>query len=257
MLSKSFVRARQIANRYRGDGHAVLRAEKKADRGSLYVYAPIGASFWGDTISAQDIADRLDEVKGVKALDIYVNSEGGDVFDGIAIYNMLRRFDAEKTVHIDGIAASIASVIALAGDRIVTGAGATWMIHNPWGFAMGGSAEMRKTAEVLDQKREDIVDIYAARTGASRAELRALMDAETWMTAAEAKERGFTDEIAEADGEDAVEDSKPSKLTAALRETETRILAATPERDAVTRMQARTLSRRASPPAAGQPATKK
>lgn len=167
-----------------------ILAKANGTRGELYIYESIGDGFFGG-VTAQSVSEALKDLGKVRALDIYVNSDGGSVFDGIAIYNQLRRFDAEKTVHIDGIAASIASVIAMAADDRRIAENAMVMIHDPWGAAVGTSAEMRKYAESLDQVRETILDTYVTRTGGSRAEIGQWMSAETWMSAAEAVKRGF------------------------------------------------------------------
>jgi len=115
----------------------------------------------------------------------------------VAIYNTLKRHPARLEVDVDGIAASIASVIMMAGDEIRMAANAMCMVHNPHGFSMGGSDEMRKTADLLDQIKGTIVDTYAKRTGEQSAVISALMDDETWMTADEARRYGFADVITE------------------------------------------------------------
>jgi ATP-dependent protease ClpP protease subunit len=115
------------------------------------------------------------------------------VFDGVAIYNNLKRHPARIEVDVDGIAASIASVIAMAGDEIRMAGNAMMMIHNPYGMAMGSSDDMRKTAELLDQIKTVIVDTYAKRTGEAGGAIAQMMDDETWMTAEEARKNGFSD----------------------------------------------------------------
>lgn len=168
----------------------------KDEAGAIYIYAPIG--MWGG-IQAQDVANALDIQGKKKALNIYINSEGGDVFEAVAIYNLIARFDGKKTVYVDGLAASAASMIALAGDKTITASNAMWMIHNPWGIAIGESKDFREKADVMDKLKEQMVDTYAKKVGAkaTKEQIRGWMDAETWMTAAEAKERGFSDETTE------------------------------------------------------------
>jgi ATP-dependent protease ClpP protease subunit len=123
------------------------------------------------------------------------------VFDGIAIYNAIRSFKGAKTVYVDGVAASIASVIALAGEKVITSHGAQWMVHDPaGGLAMFGTTEeieneARKMTAALRKVRENLVGIYVDNTGRSLSEVSAWMTAETWMTADEAMERGLTDEV--------------------------------------------------------------
>lgn len=187
--------------------HAVVGLEQRASfkgtffakakgnkSGELYIYNDIGGGFFGG-ISVQDVADSLKALGPVDTLDVFVNSPGGDVFEGIAIYNQLKRLSAKKTVYIDGIAASIASVICMAGDVIKCASNAMMMIHNPYGMCMGTSEDMRATADVLDQVRSTLIDTYAARTGADKAKISDWMDNETWWKASDAKECGFVDEV--------------------------------------------------------------
>lgn len=199
MKQHPFAKAREIAARFRaeakGDG---LFSKVSADVGELYLYDSIGEDWWsGGGITAQKIVDALKAMEGVKTLDIFINSPGGDVFEAKAIYENLRRFDAEKVVHIDGIAASAATFIAMAGTKIITASPATWMVHEVSAFAWGRAAEMRAMAEVLDIENRAIASIYAARTGKTEAEMLDLMAAETWMSAKDALAKGFTDEVAE------------------------------------------------------------
>ena len=118
----------------------------------IVVYGVIGQDFWGDGISAKSFSDQLNNLpKTVNQIDVRLNSGGGDVFDGVSIYNRLKQHKAKVTVYIDGLAASIASVIALAGDEVVMGEGALMMIHKPWTWAMGDSAALE---EVIDRDWE-------------------------------------------------------------------------------------------------------
>ncbi len=166
--------------------------------GSLYLYDSIGKDFFGNGIKAKQVADSLEEFKqaGVDKLNIYINSPGGSVFDGVAIYNSIARYPGSKTIHIDGIAASIASLIAMSGDRIRMGASAMIMVHEPHGFVSGEAADMRKQAEVLDSIREVMLDTYVKRTKQQRTDLSEWISAETWMDSLTALNRGFADEIA-------------------------------------------------------------
>lgn len=166
-------------------------AKASGKRGEIFVYDAIGKSYFDDGVSAKSFAESLKSLGNVQALDLYINSPGGSVFEGVAIYNQLKRFQAQKVVHVDGIAASIASIIAMAGDEINIAANGTMMIHNPWGMAIGGATEMRKQADALDQLRSTLLDTYVARTGSSAKDVGEWMDAETWMTADEAVKRGF------------------------------------------------------------------
>lgn len=165
----------------------------------LTLYGDISDSTWyGDEVTPKQFKADLDALGDVKQLDIYINSGGGDVFAGNAIYNMLRRHKAHKTVYIDGLAASIASVIAMAGDRIIMPENAMLMIHNSWTICAGNKSDMRKIAGEMEKIDGMIAGTYAARTGRDEAEFQGFMDAETWFTAKEAAEIGLADEVEES-----------------------------------------------------------
>lgn len=225
-----FDKAKQIAARVPSPVGRPFAAAKKGRVCDLYLYAPIGRDEWyqPDGIAPEDVVLALKEAKGADELAVHVNSPGGFVFDGIAIYNAIRGFEGEKTVYVDGIAASIASVIALAGDRVVTNSGAMWMVHDPaGGLYVIGSAdtiedEARKTVTGLRKCRETILDIYQTNTGRPTSELSALMSAETYLTADEALIHGFTDEVCkpepmEPDEEEEMEDRAPAPLSPRAR----------------------------------------
>jgi len=134
----------------------------------------------------------------VDVLNVYINSPGGDVFDGVAIYNILQRHRAKVVVEIDALAASIASLIAMAGDEIRMAENALLMIHNPWGFVIGDVNDLRKAIEDLDKIKDSaILPAYVSQSGMDEKEISKLMDEETWLSAAEAKEYGFVDTIVE------------------------------------------------------------
>jgi len=216
--------ARQLAARHRKiTGRSGFSAEAAGDRGKLYVYDAIGFDYWtGGGITGKSVTDALEEMRaaGLKAVDVFVNSPGGDIFEAKAIYAALRRFNGERVVHVDGVAASAASFIAMAGDKIVTQAYATWMIHEVRGSAWGATAgDARKLAEVLDLENRTFADTYARRTGQGVDDVLGWMAEETWMNAAQAKERGFTDEIAEE------ADDEGEALAAALRDATSTIRA--------------------------------
>lgn len=169
----------------------------KADKAEIWIYEQIGDDFWtGGGITAKSFQKELADIKASQ-IDLHINSPGGEVFDGITIYNLIKQHPANVTAYIDGLAASIASVIALAGDTVIMAENALFMIHNPWGFAMGDASEMRKTADLLDKIGGSLVAAYTSKSGKPDDEISALMDAETWMTAQEAKDAGFIDEISE------------------------------------------------------------
>lgn len=233
MLNSILARSQRIANKCREvkgykPGTLCARAEQ-GNTGSLFIYAMIGSSFWEEGVTANSVKDALVSLKGVKTLNVFINSEGGDVFEAKAIYTQLKRFDAEVIVHIDGIAASAATFIAMAGKKIITSPAATWMVHEAWTFAIGDAAALRNQADLLDMMNEDIALIYAARTGRTVDEMRALMSATTWMNAEQALKEGFTDEVASYDEGDEKVDNKvaPSKLAALAATTQDRIIAMT------------------------------
>lgn len=169
---------------------------KSDDTGELMLYGDISSSSWfGDEITPKDFKEDLDKLGAIKNLNIYINSGGGDVFAGQAIYSMLKRHEASKTVYIDGLAASIASVIAMAGDKIIMPKNAMIMIHNAWTIAAGNANNFRKMADDMDKIDESIQTVYVAKTGIEQTEIADMMDKETWLTADDAVERGFADEI--------------------------------------------------------------
>lgn len=169
-------------------------AKAKDRRAEMYLYNEIGDQEYG-FISADMVAKAISSFGAIDVLDIYINSPGGSVFEGIAIYNQLARVKAKKIVHIDSLAASIASVIMCAGDEIRMASNAEVMIHEASGFAWGSKRQLRKAADAVEHVEGAIVDTYAGRTSIGRDEVVALMEAETWMRADEAKKYGFIDVI--------------------------------------------------------------
>jgi len=168
-----------------------------ADVAEIFIYEQIGEDWWtGEGITSKTFISDLGQIKAGQ-IDLHVNSPGGSVFDGLAIANALQRHPAKVTTYVDGLAASIASIIALAGDRVVMAANSLFMIHNPAGGVSGTADDMRKMADVLDKIRDTLVNTYEARTGLDRDDLIAALDAETWYTAEEALAAGFADEVAE------------------------------------------------------------
>jgi len=174
----------------------------------IIIYEDIGEGFFGGGVTAKSISDGLKEHKGAKNIDVRINSYGGSVFEGLAIYNQLKQHKASINVYIDGIAASIASVIAMAGDKITMAENGWFMIHDPWGFAVGTAEELRAEAAVLDNIKGSIVDTYAKRTDSLPEFISGLMADETWMNAEQAIDNGFADE------------TEDSKLLAASANTE-------------------------------------
>lgn len=156
---------------------------------------------WEESNSAADFIRNLREVGRVSRLNINIHSEGGSVWDGMAIYRSIRDHkmaaNGEKVVHVASLAASIASVIMLAGDRIEVAPEAQVMIHNPWGITLGGEVEHEAAMARLKQAKQQILQVYQRRTGASAEHLSELMDAETWMLGDEIKAAGFADVVKE------------------------------------------------------------
>lgn len=171
-----------------------IQAKADSDEAEVLVYDDIGASFFGEGISAKQFVKDL---AGIKAslITVRINSAGGDVFDGLAIYNALRRHEAAVVTEIDGLAASIASIIALAGEEVRMADNAFFMIHDPWGMGVGNADEMRELADLLDKVGGSLANIYAEKTGMDKAEVQALMNAETWFDAEEAKAAGLVDTL--------------------------------------------------------------
>lgn len=225
LLPKSFDSAKTLAARY---GAPRFEAATKKKIACLYIYDAIGADLWGNGITPSQVVEALASARndGATDLEVYVNSPGGYVFDGFAIYNEIRRWDGPKTVYVDGVAASIASVIALAGDKVVTSSVGAWMVHRPWGGVIGNADDMRKTADDLDKIGGVLLDTYARETGSDRASLDEWVTAETWMTAEEALARGFTDEIANGD-------AAPKKAAASIKTTPERLMVALMRADTI------------------------
>lgn len=171
----------------------VAKGDTSAD---IYIYEDVGESWWGG-VTALQFAKDLKGLGPINTLDVRINSSGGDVFDGLAIYRQLIDHAARVVIHIDGLAASIASVIACAGDEIRISQAAFIMIHDAWGVSIGNAGEMRRMADLLDSTSGQITDVYAARTKQGRAQLREWMQEERWFTAAEAVAEGFADSMDE------------------------------------------------------------
>jgi ATP-dependent Clp protease protease subunit len=178
----------------RESGRFEIKAKGK-DAAEVLIYEDIGEGWFGG-VSAKGFADDLKALgDGIKTINVRINSAGGSVFDGVAIYNTLRKHGARIEVDIDGMALSIASVIAMAGDEIRMAENALFMIHDPWTMTWGNAGELREQADLLDKIKGTLVDTYVARSGRSAAEVSDWMAAETWMTAQEAQERGFVNSI--------------------------------------------------------------
>lgn len=172
-------------------GRMALRVENASDKAEVYVYDIIGE--WG--FSAGDMVAELRAI-GDKPIDLHINSEGGSVFDGLAIYNALRNHSKPITGYVDALAASAASFIVMAAAHIVIQKNASMMIHDALGFAFGNAADMRALAELLDESSETIAEIYDDHAGGGVPHWRDLMKAETWFRGQAAVDAGLADEVA-------------------------------------------------------------
>src|SRR5690606_6330080 len=152
----------------------------------------------GDEVTPKLFWEELQKLGATKELKVYINSPGGDVFAGQAIYSMLSRCQAQVTVYVDGLAASAASLIAMAGDRVIMPRNAMMMIHNPWTYAWGDANAFLQIAAELEKIREAMIPVYQAKTGLTKDEISKLLNDETLMTACDALELVFADEFAEA-----------------------------------------------------------
>ncbi len=150
-------------------------------------------TWFGDEVTPKLFKDDLDKCQG--DISVWINSPGGDVFAAAQIYNMLMDYPHNVTIKIDGLAASAASVIAMAGTEVPKSPGAMMMIHNPMTVAIGDSAEMQRAIAMLDEVKESIMNAYEIKTGLTRAKISHLMDAESWFNAKKAVELGFADKI--------------------------------------------------------------
>lgn len=186
-----------------------IRAESTSneDAATIGIYSPIGDTYYGDGWTSAKMSAILRSV-GNRDLTVNINSPGGDVFEGLAIYNLLRAHPAKVTVNVVGLAASAASFIAMAADEINIGRAAFMMIHNAWVIAAGDRNDFKDFADWLAQFDETLADIYSARTGVDAKTVAKLMDAETWMGGQKAVDEGFADDLLAADRVTRKEDDK-------------------------------------------------
>lgn len=168
----------------------------------LLVYDSIGESWFGGGVTAEAVKQKLNEAGDVSKITVRINSPGGDVFEASAIYSVLSQHKAKVECYVDGLAASAAFTIAMAGDEIHISESAMMMCHNALGMCFGNGNEMREMAGLLDKVSGVMRDIYSAKSGMKADEVQSLMDAETWMTAAEAVEYGFADDVVKRDPTD-------------------------------------------------------
>jgi ATP-dependent Clp protease protease subunit len=169
----------------------MFAATKKQDSLELMIYDYIGADWMGNGVTAKDVAAKIKEAGDVKQITVRVNSPGGNVFEGSAIYSLLSQHPAKVVCYVDGVAASAAFTIAMAADEIYCSEASLMMCHNAWGVSAGSASDMREMADLLDKTSMMMCEIYAKRSGQDVAAMKSMMDAETWMTAKEAVSMGF------------------------------------------------------------------
>lgn len=170
-----------------------LHAATKSETFNIDVMGEIGDSGWGGDFTTAAMVKAQLSAAGKGPVTVTVNSPGGDAFEGIAIYNLLREHPGAVTVNVLGLAASAASIIAMAGDKIQIGEAAFLMIHSGWGVVMGNRNDMREFAAILDQLDNSVAGLYARRSGLPADQILAMMEKETWMGGAEAVKLGFAD----------------------------------------------------------------
>ena len=179
------------------DDAAGVRALERGDN-VITMFDVVGEDYWsGGGITAKKVAAQLRAIGG--PVEVQINSPGGDMFEGIAVYNVLREHPHAVTVKVMGMAASAASIIAMAGDTVEIAAASFLMIHNCWVLAMGNRHDMREAAEFLEPFDAAMVEVYSARSGVSAEEIGKWMDAETFMSGSQAIDRGFADALLAAD----------------------------------------------------------
>lgn len=177
---------------------------KEKQTATLNIYGDITSWPWLDTdVSAANLSKQLESLGDVEQIDVYINSYGGEVAEGLAIYNALRRHKAKVRTYCDGFACSIASVIFMAGDERIMNEASLLMIHNAWTYAMGNSAELRKQADDLEKITQASVEAYKAHSSLSEDEIKNLMDNETWILPEEALSYGFATTVDKTENEKA------------------------------------------------------
>lgn len=204
-----------IKNRWQSD----LKAATSDDDKTINMYDVIGYDYWtGGGITSKMVNSVLRKNKG-KAVTVNINSPGGDYFEGVAIYNLLKEHDGDVEINIIGIAASAASIIAMAGNDIKIAENGFLMIHNAWTVSVGNKHDMRSTADTLDQFDNSMIGVYSKKTGISEDEIRQMCDDETWISGNDAVEKGFATSLLDSDEID-VDDGAKSKYNSSLQEIE-------------------------------------
>jgi ATP-dependent Clp protease protease subunit len=182
--------------------YSLVQQENKA---TINIYGDITSWAWEELgeMSAVNLSKKLDEIGDVEQIDVYINSYGGEVAEGLAIYNALKRHKAKVRTYCDGFACSIASVIFMAGDERIMNEASLLMIHNAWTWAAGNAAELRKQADDLEKITQASVEAYKAHSSLSEDEIKTLMDEETWILPTEALEYGFATKVEKTESKNA------------------------------------------------------
>jgi ATP-dependent Clp endopeptidase proteolytic subunit ClpP len=178
----------------------LLNVDNSNEPARINIYDIIGETWWDEGITGKSFANELSQLDKTRDVDVYISSFGGDVVDGTVIYSALLQHQGTVNIIVDGWAVSIASVIAMAGDTVKISAIGMMMIHKPLNWCGGNANDMRKNADMLDKVEGSLSRAYTQKTGIVAAEIAAMLDAETWMTAEEAVALGFADEIIESPG---------------------------------------------------------
>ncbi len=184
----------QLLKANAAEKRVAIEAKAEGDHVTVYMYDVIDADYG---ISAREFSQAVAGLEGAPTLNLRINSPGGDVFEARAIATAIKAYAGKVVAHIDGLAASAATTIAAAADEVIIADGSFYMIHNAWTLAMGDKNDFTETAALLDKVDGAIRADYVARTGMGEGEVRAMMDAETWLTAQEAVDMKFADKLAD------------------------------------------------------------
>lgn len=190
-----------------------IRAETEKGEATISILDVIGADYWGEGVTARRIAGALRSIGKDKPVTVYINSPGGDMFEGLAINSLLQEHKGQVTVKVLALAASAASVIAMGADDIQIARGAFFMIHNAWVVAAGNKNELRDVADWLDPFDNAMADIYAERTGQDIKSVIKAMDKETWIGGAEAVDLGYADQVIDFTLDDSGSGDKSTSAT--------------------------------------------
>lgn len=193
--------------------------DETSESADLYIYGDIvDFTWWEDDVTANGIREKLDNTSA-KTINLHINSLGGDTFTALAIYNLLRNKSNQSkiVVYIDAIAASAASIIAMAGDEIKMPENTLMMIHNCWTYAVGNSKDFRKTADDMDKIMDAVVKCYLSKVKITEDELKNLLDDETYLTADEALDKGFCDEVIKLKDDKSIQQNALSSLTRIIK----------------------------------------